>query len=72
MIVLPPGLPAYGLGGANVSVELVQQVLEPIGDALAQHLVIDALKDVAEPSLVLAAEAPPSLSNFRVGLHGRL
>src|SRR6266568_3793038 len=50
MIVLPPALPAHRIGDANVFVELVQQVLEPVGDALAQHLVVDALKDAPQPS----------------------
>jgi hypothetical protein len=52
--------------------ESLQQVLESIGNALAQHVVVDALKDVADPSLILAAKASPSLSNLRVGMHDRL
>src|SRR5262245_11158850 len=71
MIVLPFGVPAHGFG-ASVFIELVEEVLEPVGDALAQYLVVNALKDVTEPSLVLAAEAPPSLSHWRVGMHHRL
>jgi hypothetical protein len=35
--------------------ELVQQVLEAVGHAFAYDLVIDALKDVADSSLILAA-----------------
>ena len=53
-------------------VELVQQVLEAVGNALAQHLVVDALKDVANSTLILTAEAASRLSNLRVGMHGRL
>src|SRR5262245_7631459 len=72
MTLLPPALPAHGLGDTLVFVELVQQALEPVGDALPQHFVVNALKDVAEPSLVLATEAPSSLSHLRVCMHGRL
>jgi hypothetical protein len=36
---------------------------------LAQHVVVDALKDITDPPLILAAEASPSLSNLRVGMH---
>jgi hypothetical protein len=44
----------------------------PVGNALPQHLVVDALKDFADPKLILTAEASPGLSNLRVGRHGRL
>jgi hypothetical protein len=81
--VLPPtrrsGLaPSFGLalrrgrpGLANLFglVELIQRFLETVGNALAYHLVVNALKDVADSSLILAAEAPPGVSNLRVGMH---
>jgi hypothetical protein len=73
---MPPLLspPRLRLGRSRVVglLEALQQVLEPVGDALAQHVVVDALKDVADPSLILSAEASPSLPNLRVGMHDRL
>ena len=61
------------LGLTNVLgvVELVQQVLESVGNTLAHHLVVDALKDVADPSLILKAQAPSGPSNLHV-VHSRL
>jgi len=32
--IIPPALSAHRLGGVHILVELVQQVLEPVGDAL--------------------------------------
>jgi hypothetical protein len=44
--------------GPRVSpVELVQQVSEAIGHALPDDVVINALKDIAQTSLILATEA---------------
>ena len=49
------------LGVATWLLEALQQVLEAVGNALAQHLVVDALKDVTDPSLILATRRPPGL-----------
>jgi len=59
-------------GVATWLLNALQQVLEAVGNALAQHLVVDALKDVTDPSLILATQAPSGPSNLRVGMHGRL
>src|SRR5262245_33663116 len=47
----PEASPRGRLGVATVLrlVELLQQVLEAVGNALPQHLVVDALKDFADP-----------------------
>ncbi|HZA02036.1 MAG TPA: hypothetical protein VE665_07130 [Hyphomicrobiaceae bacterium] len=62
--------PRFGV--ATWLLEALQQFLEAVGNALAQHLVVDALKDVTDPSLILATEAPSGPSHLRVGMHGRL
>ena len=36
------------------------------------HVIINALKNVPEPTLIFAAQAPSSLSCMRVGMHCRL
>jgi hypothetical protein len=69
-----PFFPPGRLGVASILwlIELLKQVLEAVGNPLAQHLVVDTPKDVADSSLILAAEASPGLSHLRVGIHGRL
>jgi len=56
-----------GLANLFGLVELIQQFLETVMNALAYHLVVNALKDAADSSLILAT--PPGLSNLRVGMH---
>jgi hypothetical protein len=70
-LTLALGGPA-GLALLLGPLELAQQILEPVGNALAQHLVVDALKDIANSALILTAEASTRLSDLRVGMHGRL
>jgi hypothetical protein len=53
-------------------IELAQKVLEAIGNALVDHVIIDSLKDVPEPTLIFAAQAPSSLSCMGVCMHCRL
>lgn len=53
-------------------IEPVQEFFEAIGNALPQHVVVNALKDVADPSLILAAQPPSRPSHLRVGMHGGL
>src|SRR5262249_48967301 len=55
-----------------VSVEFVQQVLEPIRNPLPYHVIVTPLKNVAESTLILAAEASSSLTYMGVRLHCRL
>jgi len=57
---------------AFVIIKLVQQVLESIGNALPYHVIVDPLKNVAEPTLILAAEASSDLTYMGVRLHCRL
>jgi len=57
---------------AVVIIELVQQVLESIGNALPYHVIVDPLKNVAEPTLILAAEASSNFTYMGVRLHCRL
>jgi hypothetical protein len=65
-------LPRSRFGFATRLLEALQQFLEAVGNTLPQDLVVDALKDVTDPSLILATEAPSGPSNLRVGMHGRL
>ena len=53
-------------------VKLVQQIAEAVGDPLTDHVVVDPLQDVPEPSLVFAAQPSSGLSYRGVGLHCRL
>jgi hypothetical protein len=57
---------------ALVLIELVQQVLEPIGNALPYHVIVHPLKDVTESTLILAAEASSNFMYMGVRLHCRL
>jgi hypothetical protein len=52
--------------------KLVQEIFEPIGDALANNFIVNPLQDIPEPALVLAAEASSGLSYLSVRVHGRL
>jgi hypothetical protein len=52
--------------------EFGQKLLEPIRNALVYHVIIDSLKDVPEPTLIFAAQAPSSLSCMGVCMHCRL
>src|SRR5713101_3172021 len=54
------------------SVELVQKVLEPIGNALAYHVVVSPVQNIAKPALVFAAQPSCGLSCWGVRLHCRL
>src|SRR5262245_533843 len=53
-------------------VELIQQISEPVGHSLTDHVVVHPLQDVPEPSLVFAAQPSSGLSYRGVGLHCRL
>src|SRR5262245_63861654 len=53
-------------------VELIQQIAEPVGDPLTDHIVVHPLQDVPQPSLVFAAQPSSGLSYRGVGLHCRL
>jgi hypothetical protein len=53
-------------------VELVQKISEAIRNALADDVVIDPLQDVAEPTLVFAAQASSGLSYLGIGMHSGL
>jgi len=58
------------IGTLPVSVQFAQEVLEPIGNALAYHVIVDALKNVAQPALILAAEtSSSSLTYESIRLH---
>jgi hypothetical protein len=57
---------------ALLIIELVQQVLESIGNALTYHVIVHPLKNVAESTLILAAEASSDLAYMGVRLHCRL
>ena len=52
--------------------KLGEKVLEPVRNALVYHVIINALKNVPEPTLIFAAQAPSSLSCMGVGMHCRL
>jgi hypothetical protein len=54
------------------SVQLVQQVPEPVRDALADDVVINPLQDIAEPPLVFAAQASSLFAHLSIGMHCRL
>jgi hypothetical protein len=51
------GRRGLGLSCAAGIVELVQQVLESVGDPLSDDIIVDSLQDIAEPSLIFAAKA---------------
>src|SRR5262245_45721898 len=53
-------------------VEFIQQISEPVGNPLTDHIVVNPLQDVPEPSLVFAAQPSSGLSYLGVGLHCRL
>src|SRR5712691_4637186 len=53
------------------SVKLAEQLPESIGHTLTDHVIIDPLKDIAEPALVLSAQSPPGLSRLGVAMHCR-
>ena len=38
-------------------IEFIQQVPEAVGNPLLDHIVVNSLEDIAEPSLVLATQA---------------
>jgi hypothetical protein len=57
---------------ALVIIEFVQQVFESIGYALPYHVVVNPLKNVAEATLILAAEASSNFTYMGVRLHCRL
>src|SRR5437016_853575 len=59
------------LATLRVSVKLVQQRLEAVRDALTDYVVVDALENVAEPALILTAEAA-GLSYGGIDMHCRL
>jgi hypothetical protein len=50
-------------------VELTQEILEPVGHALAYHVVVDPLENIAESALVFAAETSSSFPYMGVRLH---
>jgi hypothetical protein len=52
--------------------KLGKKVLEPVRNALVYHVIINALENVPEPTLIFAAQAPSSLSCMGVGVHCRL
>jgi hypothetical protein len=47
------GVP-FAPGGVEGIIELVQQVPETVGDPLLDHIIVNSLEDVAQPSLVFA------------------
>jgi hypothetical protein len=71
-LLLHSCLPAVAGGFISALFELAQKVLEAIGNALVDHVIIDSLKDVPEPTLIFAAQAPSSLSCMGVCMHCRL
>jgi hypothetical protein len=63
-LALSTGRGRRGLGLSCVAgiFEFAQQVPESVGDPLADDIIINALQDIAEPPLVLAAEASSGFS----------
>src|SRR5262245_59259473 len=53
-------------------VEFIQQISEPVGNPLTDHIVVNSLQDVPEPALVFAGQPSCCLSYWGVGLHCRL
>src|SRR5262245_44630152 len=53
-------------------VEFIQQISEPVGNPLTDHIVVNPLQDVPEPALVFAGQPSCGLSYWGVGLHCRL
>src|SRR5262249_56349079 len=58
-----------GLVAIRTAIELVEEILEPVGNTLPDHLVVDALQDVTQPALVLAAQPASGLSYWGVRMH---
>ena len=67
--MIAAGIGSPLLAPSHGPVELIQQVLEAIGNALPHHVVINPLQDVPESALVFATEASSRPSNCGIHVH---
>jgi hypothetical protein len=49
--------------------ELIEEVPEPIGNALPYHIIVDPLQDIPKSALVFAAQTSSSFPNMGIRLH---
>jgi hypothetical protein len=61
-----------GVGTLSAVVELGQEILEPVGNALPHHVIVGSLENIPEPPLVFTAEASSYFSYWGVRMHCRL
>jgi hypothetical protein len=51
------------------TVKLAQEVLEPVGHALAHHVIVDPLQNISESTLIFSAQTSSSFTYMGVRLH---